>query len=222
MNTKAHDAMTTIDLSASQTLTGYEQIARSVGLRNIFTQVEAIPREHEPEILRAAATAVLQNPWLGTGTGEDLAPEANRIAPILAKLLTDRLLHALGGAANVQAFGKAGFVGVEGELEHAAALIHTPYFGNIMREALEGTSILSFVDGRAEPGELVRVPGWHKTAAATRDYYQTVEVHLADAPHPREIAVIAIASTGPRPFARIGDRATDSPVTSEILKEIAL
>jgi hypothetical protein len=165
---------------------------------------------------------VIRNPWLGTGTDADLQPETRRIAPLLAKLLTDRLLDALGGAAAVEAFGKAALVGTGGELEHAGALVHTPYFGNLVREALGGTSIICFVDGRAEAGELLRVPMWHKTAAATRSHYQTVEVNLADAPHPDEIAIIAAASTGPRPFARIGDRTTDQPVTSEILKEIEL
>lgn len=215
-------ATPTVDLSTRSTLVDYADIAAAAGLRKVFTQVEEIPRDGAPAILRATATAVIANPWLGTGTDEDLQPETQRVAPLLAKLLTDRLLDALGGAEAIEAFGKAALVGTAGELEHAGALVHTPYFGNLVREALEGTSIICFVDGRGEAGELLRVPLWHKTAAATRSHYQTIEANLADAPHPGEIAVIAAASTGPRPFARIGDRTTDKPVTSEILKEIAL
>ncbi|MFT4232663.1 MAG: amino acid synthesis family protein [Leucobacter sp.] len=222
MNRTAQTAGATVDLSARSTLADYGDIAAAAGLRRVFTQVEEIPRESGIPIMRATATAVIRNPWLGTGTGTDLQPETRRVAPLLAKLLTDRLLDALGGAERVEAFGKAALVGIAGELEHAGALVHTPYFGNLVREALEGTSIICFVDGRAEAGELLRVPMWHKTAAATRSHYQTIEVNLADAPHPGEIAVIAAASTGPRPFARIGDRTTDRPVTSDILKEIAL
>jgi hypothetical protein len=45
-----------------------------------------------------------------------------------------------------------------------------------------------------------------------------VECRVADAPHADEICVIAAASTGPRPFPRIGDRTTDIPVTTDILK----
>lgn len=219
-----HSSISTraIDLSARSTLTGYGDIAAAAGLRRVFTQFEEIPRAGAEPILRATATAVIRNPWLGTGTDADLQPETRRIAPLLAKLLTDRLLDALGGASAVEAFGKAALVGTGGELEHAGALVHTPYFGNLVREALEGTSIICFVDGRADAGELLRVPMWHKTAAATRSHYQTVEVNLADAPHSGEIAIVAAASTGPRPFARIGDRTTDQPVTSEILKEIEL
>jgi len=211
-----------VDLSDRTTLHDYDAIARSSGLRTIMTASEELPRAQADDIRRAAAVAVIHNPWIGTGTDEDLAPATRRIAPLLAKLLTDRLRAALGGAPAIQAFGKAAFVGSAGELEHAAAFIHTPYFGNLMREALEGSSILCFVDGHASPGDVVRIPLWHKTAAATRDYYQTITVDLPDAPHPDEIVVIAAASTGPRPHARIGDRTTDAPVTSDILKEITL
>ena len=59
---------------------------------------------------------------------------------------------------------------------------------------------------------------WHKTHATSRDHYQTMDVYLADAPHADEICVIAAASTGTRPFPRIGDRRTDGNVTTEILK----
>lgn len=45
-----------------------------------------------------------------------------------------------------------------------------------------------------------------------------MSVHLADAPHADEIAIIAVASSGSRPFPRIGDRSTDGVVTSEVLK----
>ncbi|WP_082305482.1 amino acid synthesis family protein [Leucobacter japonicus] len=204
------------------TLREFDDIARAIALRKITVATEEVPDRAGRPILRASATAVIRNPWLGTGTTEDLAAKSNFAAPLLAKLLSDRLIEALGGADAVEAFGKAAFVGTAGELEHASALIHTAYFGNLVREALEGTSILCFVDGRAGTGELIRVPLWHKSAAATRSHYQTLEVHLADAPRADEIAVIAVASTGPRPHARIGDRTTDTPITTDILKEIAL
>ncbi|GAA1806172.1 amino acid synthesis family protein [Agromyces neolithicus] len=214
----------TYDLSTVSTLNDYSDVAAAIGLRTILVSVEEMPASglRTQPILRAAATAVIRNPWVGTATDADLQPETERIAPVLAKLLTDRLIDALGGAASIEAFGKAAVVGLSGEIEHAGALIHTPYFGNLMREALQGTSILCFVDDRSGPGRHLRVPLWHKTEPTTRDYYQSLDVILPDAPHHDEIAVIAAASTGPRPHARIGDRMTDRPVTSEILKGIAL
>ncbi|MFV0372569.1 amino acid synthesis family protein [Microbacterium sp.] len=212
----------TVDLVARSTLTDYADIAAAVGLRTVFTRTEQVPRADAAPIRRATATAVIRNPWRGTDVTTDLQPETRRIAPVLAKMLTDRLLQALGGADAIESFGKAALAGTAGELEHAAALVHTPYFGNLVREALKGTAIICFVDGRGEAGELLRVPMWHKLAAATRSHYQSIEVHLAGAPQPDEIVIVAAASTGPRPFARIGDRATDLPVTSDILKETPL
>jgi len=167
--------------------------------------------------LKATAAAVVANPWLGTGPGTDLSEAAARIAPHIAGLLTDRLLAGLGGAENIEAFGKAAIVGTAGEIEHAGALIHTPYFGNLVREFLDGTSIICFADDRALAGQPLVVPLWHKTQAATRSHYQTVSARVSDAPMPGEIVVIAAASTGPRPHARIGYRTTDRPVTSTIL-----
>lgn len=221
MTTVATPQRTIVDLSAVSTLRDYGTLASTIGLRSIRTVIEELHSGDVP-ILRAAAIAVIRNPWAGTDPTHDLQPDSERIAPALAKLLTDRLNAALGGPARVQAFGKAAVVGLDGEIEHSSALIHTPFFGNLMREALDGTSILCFADARAAAGAMHRVPLWHKTAPATRDYYQSLDVHLADAPHANEIAVIAAAATGPRPHARIGDRTTDRPITSDILKGIAL
>lgn len=193
-----------------------------LGVRSIFVVCDEVRTEAGSPLRRpvkqAAAYAVLRNPWLGTGQDVDLAPDVERIAPILAKALSDRLILTLGGAGSIEAFGKAALVGLDGEVEHAGALIHTPYFGNIVRELLQGTSVLCFADGRSHAGADIRVPLWHKTHATSRQYYQTMDVHLPEAPHSHEICVIAAASNGPRPFPRIGDRKTDRPITTEILE----
>jgi hypothetical protein len=195
-----------------------------LGVRRLVTTVDEIHADGDvdaPRIIRqASATAIVANPWIAGIPLMDLQAETERIAPVLARLLSDRLLAALGGADAIEAFGKAAVVGLAGEMEHAGALIHTPYFGNLLREFLDGSSIICFSDARSEAGGDLRVPMWHKTEAATRSHYQSVEVHLADAPHEDEIAVIAVASTGPRPHPRIGDRKTDGVVTSQILEGI--
>jgi hypothetical protein len=167
---------------------------------------------------RAVVAAVIENPWLGTGPATDLAPEVEAIAPVLAKALTDRLIDALGGVDAIEAFGKAAIVGTAGELEHAGALIHTPWFGNLMRDFLHGESIICFADVRGDAGETLVVPMWHKTAAATRSHYQTISARVPDAPRAGEIVVLAAASTGPRPHARIGDRTTDPTVSADNLE----
>lgn len=84
----------------------------------------------------------------------------------------------------------------------------------------EGTSIIVFSDDRLPAGEPLTVPLWHKTAAATRTHYQTVQIRIPDAPRPDELVVVAAASSGPRPNARIGDRRTDPAVRLADLEKL--
>ncbi|GAA4118728.1 amino acid synthesis family protein [Enteractinococcus coprophilus] len=193
-----------------------------ISVRTIRTVVEEVHSEggsaaSSPRKI-AASYAVLKNPWLHEGTAASLTDFAAYAAPILAQEITSRLLEHLGDANDVEAFGKAAVVGLNGEIEHGGAFIHTPFFGNIFREILGGTSIICFSESRAEPSDSLRVPLWHKTEAATRDYYQSLEIQLPDAPHADEIVVMGLASDGPRPHPRIGDRATDPTVTLDIFQ----
>ncbi|GAB7068505.1 amino acid synthesis family protein [Mycobacterium hodleri] len=199
-----------------------DETAALIGLRKVVLYREVVVTEggtspaHPAQ--RASVAAVMRNPWIGTPTTRDLSPETATIAPILAKMLTRRLLAALGGVEAVEAFGKAAIVGSAGEIEHGGALIHTPYFGNLMREFLDGESIICFADARAEAGETLVVPLWHKNHAATRSHYQTISTRVPDGPRADEIVVVAAASTGPRPHPRIGDRKTDPAVTVKSLE----
>lgn len=194
------------------------------GLRKLVVYREQIVAEggQRPQQVtqQASVAAVIRNPWVGTSPTTDLAEETRRVAPGLARLVTDRLLQALGGVEAIEAFGKGAIIGTAGEIEHGGALIHTPFFGNLMREFLAGESIICFADARGGAGESLVVPMWHKTAAATRSHYQTVSARVPDAPRPEEIVVVAAASTGPRPHARIGDRRTDPVVTSRNLEVV--
>ncbi|MFE7423022.1 amino acid synthesis family protein [Rhodococcus sp. NPDC057529] len=196
---------------------GIEIRKLSLYREEIVTEAGAAPAR---PAFRASVAAVVTNPWVGTGAATDLSDAVGELAPRLAKLLTDKLIETLGGADRIEAFGKAAIVGTAGEIEHGGALIHTPYFGNLVREFLQGESIICFADTRAEAGEELIVPMWHKEHAATRSHYQTVSARVADAPRADEIVVIAAASTGPRPHPRIGDRATDPAVTAQNLEAV--
>lgn len=193
-------------------------------LRKVVLYQEDVRTENgtAPEwpALRATVAVVMRNPWIGTGPTLDLASHVEAIAPHLAKLVAEKLMEALGGAGAIEAFGKAAIVGTGGEIEHGGAFIHTPYFGNLFREFLQGTSIICFADSRAEAGQLLIVPMWHKTAAATRTHYQTVAARISDGPRADEVVIIAAASTGPRPHARIGDRTTDKTITLDKLENV--
>ncbi len=201
------------------------KVEPDVGLRKLVTYRELVLQEAGEAVThtvaRASVAAVVRNPWARTSASEDLSEAVVRVAPVLARVLSDRLIEALGGVDQIETFGKGAIVGSAGEIEHAGALIHTPYFGNLVREFLEGESIMCFADARAEAGETLVVPLWHKSQAATRSHYQTISARVPDAPRADEIVVIAAASTGPRPHERIGDRKTDPVITAENL-EVAL
>jgi len=188
----------------------------SAQVRRICTVVEDLVSELGSPVTtpvrRVAVAAVITNPWAGRGIVDSLDEEIADVAPELAHQLTARLVDSLGGVDRVQAFGKAAIVGQGGEIEHAGALIHTPYFGNLLRELTEAESIIVFSDDRADAGASLTVPMWHKMHAATRSHYQTIAVRVADAPRADEIVVVAAGSTGGRPNARIGDRSSDPVV----------
>ena len=82
-------------------------------------------------------------------------------------------------------------------------------FGNKFRDAVGGTSYLSFTNTRGPAGSKISIPMMHKTDSGLRPYYLTHEFTIHDAPFDDEI-VIAIggASTG-RAHARTGDRYQD-------------
>ena len=156
-----------------------------------------------------AAAAVLKNPWAGRGFVEDLKPEIHAIAPELGALLTAMILDAAGGSDRVEGYGKAAVVGLDGELEHASALIHTLRFGNHYRQAVGAKTYLAFTNVRGPANCPVMVPLMDKQDEGRRSHYQTVHFSIPDAPAADELIVALGASTGGRPHHRIGDRYQD-------------
>jgi hypothetical protein len=156
-----------------------------------------------------AAAAVVKNPWAGQGFVENLKPGINAVAPDLGALLTQMILDAAGGAANVEGYGKAAVVGLNGEVEHASALIHTLRFGNHYRQAVGAKTYLAFTNIRGGANTSVMIPLMDKHDEGRRSHYLTVHFAIPDAPAPDEILVALGASTGGRPHHRIGDRYQD-------------
>ncbi|MFQ6330056.1 amino acid synthesis family protein [Nocardia sp. CWNU-33] len=190
-------------------------------VRKIVLQSEEILSEHGVPIdgaTRVTAVAVVRNPWIGSRVDSDLVTPVREIAPRLAKLLTDRVLEHIGGSDRVVAFGKGAIIGTDGELEHGAALIHTPYYANLVREFLGGDTVIAFADDRGDAGTSLTVPVGRKNAGPTRNHFQTIVTRVPDAPRPDEIVVVVAASSGTRPFPRSGDRTTDQPVVSADLE----
>ena len=107
-------------------------------IRKLVTVVEEtrveMDRAVEPPTRRAAAIAVIENPFAGRYV-EDLSPLIE-VGEELGALLAARAVAALGiEGSTAESYGKAAAVGENGELEHAAAVLH-PKLGAPVRKVL--------------------------------------------------------------------------------------
>ncbi len=180
-------------------------------VRKIVTIVEEIcaegGREVSPAARVAVVAAVIENPWAGQGFVEDLRPGIEGNASALGALLAPQVLDALDAPA--EAYGKAGIVGLDGEIEHGSALIHTLKFGDHFRKAADATTLLPAVEKRGPAGVVFDIPLKHVTDATIRSHHQTVEVRLADAPHPGELVIALAAAAQGRPQQRLAALSTE-------------
>jgi len=181
-------------------------------IRKIVTFVEETRREMdktiEPATRRAAAAAVIENPFAGRYV-EDLS-ELIEIGEELGALLTERAVVALGILGpSAESYGKAAAVGENGELEHAAALLH-PKLGTPVRRVLgKGAALIPSSKKRGGMGVTLDIPLGHKDAAYVRSHFDGMEIRVSDAPRANEILVaIAVTDSG-RPLARVGGLTKD-------------
>ncbi len=156
-----------------------------------------------------AAAAVIRNPWAGMGFVEDLKPAIHDVAPELGALLTEMIIDAAGGGDKVEGYGKAAVVGLDGEVEHASALIHTLRFGNHYRTAVGAKTYLAFTNTRGPANCPIMIPLMDKNDEGRRSHYRTIQFAIPDAPAEEEIVVALGALVGGRPHHRIGDRYQD-------------
>jgi hypothetical protein len=100
-------------------------------------------------------------------------------------------------------------VGEDGELEHAAAILH-PKLGAPVRRVLgKGAALIPSAKKRGGMGVPLDIPLGHKDAAFVRSHFDAMEVRVPDAPRAREIVVaIAVTDSG-RPLARVGGLTKD-------------
>jgi hypothetical protein len=156
-------------------------------VRRYITIVEEIleegGRKLDPAGKRAAAVAVIKNPFAGKYV-DDLTPLieiGDKLGGILGKMAVDALGIKPQAAEN---YGKAAIVGEAGEREHAAAILH-PKLGTPFRNAVGGGKSL--------------IP-----AAFVRSHFDAMAVRVPDAPRADEIVVALVVTTCGRPHPRIG------------------
>lgn len=179
----------------------------SADIRKIAVWVEETHREAGREIApatrKAVAAAVIRNPFAGAYQ-EDLA-ELMEIGAELGGELGRRCVQALGiTPEQAESYGKAAMVGEDGELEHAAAILH-PKLGAPLRQAVEkGAALVPSSKKMGGPGQALDVPLGHKDAAYVRSHFDGIEVRLNDAPRAGEILVAVAVTDSGRPLPRVG------------------
>ena len=156
-----------------------------------------------PATRKAVAVAVIENPFAGRFV-EDLEP-LMEIGAELGALLGDRCIAALGiTPEQAESYGKAAMVGENGELEHAAAILH-PKMGAPLRKAVEkGAALVPSSKKMGGPGQDLDVPLGHKDAAYVRSHFDGIEVRMNDAPRRDEILVAVAVTDSGRPLPRVG------------------
>jgi hypothetical protein len=176
-------------------------------IRRLLTVVEEtrseMGRAIDPPTRKAAAVAVIANPFAGRYV-EDLE-ELMVIGEELGEMLGRRAVAALGVAPSaIESYGKAAVVGENGELEHAAAILH-PRLGKPLRAAVErGAALVPSAKKMGGPGVAIDVPLGHKDAAFVRSHFDAIEVRVPDAPRADEIVVAVAVTDSGRPLPRIG------------------
>lgn len=176
------------------------------GVRKIlFLKEEVLAeagRAADKAVIRAAGIAVIRNPFAGRGHVDDLAPLFDFGAALGDKLMPQVVGLLTGGSPT--SYGKAAIVGIDGDLEHGAALLH-PKLGRPMRAAVGGgEAIISSNVKVAAAGAGIDVPLAHKDNIWAFDYLDTMTVTVADAPRPDEVVIVMAVSDGGRPNPRVG------------------
>ena len=190
-------------------------------IRKIVTVVEEIHLEAgqtiDPPTRKPASAAVIKNPFAGQFV-EDLEV-LMQIGEELGALLGRRCVEALGiTPSEAESYGKAALVGLDGELEHAAALLH-PRMGKPLRAEVEkGAALVPSSKKRGAAGQALDIPLGHKDAAYVRSHFDGMEVSINDAPRADEILVaIAVTDSG-RPLPRVGGLKADEAIGKDGLK----
>ena len=170
-----------------------------------------------PPTRRAAAVAVIENPLAGSFT-EDLEI-LMQFGEELGGLLGKKAVAALAiEPSAAESYGKAAIVGENGELEHAAALLH-PRLGKPLRaEVQKGAALVPSSKKMGAPGTAIDVPLGHKDAAYVRSHFDAIEVQIADAPRANEILVAVAVTDSGRPLPRVGGLTSDEAIGEDGLR----
>ena len=190
-------------------------------IRKIAVNIEETHQEMgksiSPATRKAVAVAVIENPFAGTYV-ENLS-DLMEIGAELGALLGRKCIEALGiSPSEAESYGKSAMVGENGELEHAAAILHPKLGAPLRKEVEKGAALVPSSKKMGGPGQVLDVPLGHKDAAYVRSHFDGIEVRLNDAPRSNEIMVAVAVTDSGRPLPRVGGLSAEDAVGQDGLR----
>ena len=179
----------------------------SANIRKIVTVVDEtlteMGRPVSPPVRRAAAVAVIENPFAGRYV-EDLAPliavgRGARQASVRARGRRARNRRARGsglrqGGARRRERRDGACGGAPASQDGSAGA----------QDARQGRGAIPSSKKRGGLGAELDIPLGHKDAAYVRSHFDAMQVSINDAPRAGEIVVAVAVTTGGRPLPRVG------------------
>lgn len=168
------------------------------------TYIEGFKAVEKP-VRVAVAAAVIKNPFAGRYV-ENLQPLIDQYSAQLGRMLPEKALQVLGlSGEECEGYGKAALVGLDGEVEHGSAIIHTLVFGNEFRQTCgNAKTLLPSAEKRAGAGATIDLALKHKMDAKIRSHHMSFEFRIPDAPRADEIVIAAAVAAAGRAHPRIG------------------
>ena len=180
-------------------------IRRLVVVKDVIHSEGGLPAN--APVARVAACAIIANPSAGKAL-DDLS-ELIGFGAELGERLVQEALRVL--TKPVVSYGKAAIIGVNGDLEHGAAIMH-PRMGKPIRDAIGGGQALIPSNVKiGAAGASIDVPLGHKDDAWSFDEIDTITVTIAGAPRPDEIVAIVALADGGRPRPRVAKSGAVAP-----------
>ncbi len=171
-------------------------------IRRIITISEDVMveggREVPHSLRKVAVAAVITNPAIGDQSSKNLEQFVD-MGKQLGTILAEKAMAVLGGGTNVASFGKACIVGINGELEQAAILIHKE-FGNSVREVIGGGKAgIPSTKKVGVAGISIDVPLCFRDNSGLATHFDSIQVSVPNAPSADEIVVVLGFTNGGRP-----------------------
>lgn len=176
-------------------------------IRRIVTFSEDVfieGRRPVPNPLRkVAVAAVITNPAVGDKSGVNLEQFVS-LGNQLGTILAEAGAAALGGSEHVASYGKACIVGVAGELEQGAILIHKE-FGQTVRAVIGGGKAgIPSTKKVGAAGVSIDVPLCFRDNAGLATHFDSLQVSVPGAPAADEIIVVLAFTNAGRPHPWAG------------------